>query len=127
MRTWSIIYSVLFIILLAWESNPAIAADPWSKQDKILEGVYLILHAVDMGQTLDIASHPDKYYEYNPVLGKHPTKSAVYAYFIGTTMVHIGVTHWLPKRYRPWFQGITIGLSGGCVLHNFNIGLRVRF
>jgi len=117
----------LLIITIILFSTSVHAADPWSKQDIALESTYLVLHALDLGQTLDIARQPDKYYELNPILGRHPTKSDVYAYFLTTAMVHIGVTHWLPARCRPWFQGLTIGLSGGCVMHNFNIGLQVRF
>jgi hypothetical protein len=115
-------FFILFLMV-----SPALAADPWSKQDIALEGVYLALKTIDMGQTLDIAGQPDKYYEVNPVLGRQPSQSAVYAYFLTTSLLHIGVTHVLPAKYRPWFQGVTIGLSGACVIHNYSIGLQVRF
>lgn len=106
---------------------PAHAADPWSRQDIALQGVYLVVKALDLGQTLNIVSRPEEYHEINPILGRHPSKSAVYAYFLTTTMIHIGITHFLPARCRPWFQGISIAIQGGVVMHNHSIGLRVRF
>jgi hypothetical protein len=117
----------VLLILSVFRPFPVLAADPWSKQDIALEGIYLALKTIDMGQTLDIAAQPDKYYEVNPVLGRHPSKSAVYAYFLTTSLLHIGITNVLPTKYRPWFQGVTIGLSGACVIHNYSIGLRVNF
>lgn len=114
------------LFLLAFPSGTS-GADPWSKQDLTLEGIYLIFKTLDLGQTLDIAGQPDRYHEVNPIIGEHPSKNRVYAYFITTSLLHIGITHFLPKAYRPWFQGVTIGLSAGCVIHNYSIGLRVRF
>lgn len=125
-----IIFGTLLIftpLFTDFELTVAEAADPWSKQDIALEGVYLVFKALDLGQTLDIAAQPDRYHEINPIIGPHPSSDRVYAYFITTSLLHIGITHFLPSKYRPWFQGVTIGLSAGCVVHNYSIGLRVRF
>lgn len=116
---------ILFVLLLT--SYPGYAADPWSRQDIGLEVGYQLLHVIDWGQTRQIAKQPDKYYEMNPILGEHPSVGRVDAYMALSGLLHVGVTHFLPKEYRPWFQGITIVIKGGLVAHNFSIGLGVSF
>jgi hypothetical protein len=117
---------ILIIILLCLPVG-AQAADPWDKQDIALEVLWQCLHAVDWGQTLDIASRPERYREINPLIGEHPSRARVNAYMGLSTLTHIGITHLLPKSYRPYWQMITIGISGTLIIHNFNIGLQVRF
>jgi hypothetical protein len=39
-------------------------------------------------------------------------------------LAHLGITHILPKKCRPYWQRISIGVSAGCVISNFSIGLR---
>ena len=108
-------------------SSSAIAADKWSKRDKNLELTYQALKFIDWRQTRYIAKNSDKYYEMNPILGKHPSVDKVDAYFIGTAILHPIITHFLPKEYRPWWQGITITLSGACVINNVIVGIKMDF
>jgi len=116
---------IILVALLLPASAPAF--DPWNTQDVALEVTWQLVHLIDWGQTRNIAAHPEKYREINPILGDHPSRQKVNLYMATGTLVHLGITHVLPKRCRPYFQGVTIGLSGACVLHNFNIGLQVRF
>lgn len=118
--------TIIILVALMIPLN-ALAFDPWDRQDIALEATWQVLHAIDWGQTLDIAAQPTRYHEINPILGEHPSRSTVNLYMGVGALLHLGITHVLPKRCRPYFQGITIGLSGACVLHNFNIGLQVRF
>ncbi len=118
----------LFILLLIFFGPclpKAEAADPWSKQDIALEAAGFALRMIDMGQTLQIARNPERYHEHNPILGKHPSKEEVIAYFAAASLAHVAVTHYLPAKCRPWFQGISIGISGVCIMNNLSIGLKI--
>ena len=120
---------IIVVMAVLLSAVPVGAFDPWSKQDAVLEATYLAVHLLDWGQTRDIvAREKEGYYEAaNPVLGKHPSMAAVNAWFIGSSLAHIGITHVLPKQARPWFQGVTLGIATGCVIRNYSIGLNVRF
>jgi hypothetical protein len=118
---------ILALIILLLPNN-ASSFDEWSKQDIALEAVSLGLITIDWGQTRDIAARPKRFHEeQNIFLGRHPSESAVNAYFISYLVLHPIITHVLPKKCRPWFQGITIGLEGQAVIHNYSIGLNLRF
>lgn len=124
---------VLTILLI---STPTYALDSWTKQDIILEATWQSLHFIDYGQTLSIAKNPDRYYEMNPLLGKHPSTELVHVYMLGGALLHPVITYLLPRKVellgvdfplRTVWQMISIGMSLGCVVNNASIGLRVEF
>ena len=119
--------ALVLLILLLLLPVSASAFDPWSREDVALETVWQLLHLADWGQTLDLAAQPNKYYEYNPILGSHPSRSQVNLYMAASALLHLGVTHVLPSRCRPWFQHVSIGVSGTCVVNNFAVGLSIKF
>ena len=123
MKTLQVAIALCIVISF---SAPAFAADPWSKQDIALETLWVALHVIDWGQTRYIAKHPT-FYEGNPLLGKHPSVSKVDAYFAVGTLLHVGITHILPSKYRPYWQMITIGGSGYCVINNESLGVGLNF
>jgi len=125
LKLWFTVF-LLAAMVCCW--SPAQAADPWSTQDVILESVWEGLHLLDWLQTRQIATHPeDGYYEKNPILGEHPSKGSVDLYMLSAAILHPIVTHLLPKEYRPYFQGISIAISGSCVASNFSIGLGLKW
>ena len=110
--------------------------DKMTKQDIALEATWLTLHTLDYGQTLNIAKEPNKYYEINPILGRHPSEEKVHAYMLTGMIVHPIITYMLPREVdvmgfkvpaRTIWQAVSIGTSGALVINNFNIGLRVSF
>jgi len=105
------------------------AANAWSKKDTYWETAYLVTHIADWGQTRDIASQCEsgRYYETNPIMGKCPSSQTVNAYFIGTALMHYGVAHMLPRKYRRMFQAGTIGMELSYITNNASIGLNVKF
>lgn len=119
--------SILFAFVLVSLSQKAFAFDDWSKRDILLQATYTTLHVIDWGQTRYIASNPDKYYEKNPLLGRHPDKDTVDIYFVGTLIAHTAITHILPSKYRPWWQVITIGVEATMVGLNYNLGIKTDF
>ena len=97
----------------------------WSKQDIQKEAAWQILHAVDYGQTLDIAD--SNCTELNPALGLTPHDDSVHIWALGTATFHLLVSHWLKDENRKWWHWATIGLKGAAVINNYSLGLRMRF
>lgn len=124
------------IIILLLIAGTVQAADKWTTQDKILEATWLAIQIVDYGTTLDVANHPNRYTEINPILGNHPSRDKVHIYMIGTAILHPIITHYLPRKIKVFgynfpartiFQSVTIGMSGACVVQNLSIGLQLAF
>jgi len=106
------------------------AANAWTKQDTMWETAYLTAHVADWGQTRDIAKHcssTGKYQESNALLGECPSAQMVNAYFVGTALLHTGVAHMLPRKYRRMFQVGTLGMQLNVINSNKQIGLKVSF
>lgn len=119
-------YALILLLL----SSPALAGE-WTKADTYREVTYLALHVADWGQTLEIADHPEKWHEYNPVLGSHPSRGDVNAYFIATGLLHPVISYGL-RKYAPdgWVQAwqyVTIGIEIGAVANNASIGIGFGF
>jgi len=115
---------VLFVLIAACGS-----ANAWSKKDTYWEIAYLATHVTDWGQTRDIASQCQSgtYYETNPVMGRCPSGQTVNAYFLGTALLHYGVAHMLPRKYRRMFQAGTMGMQLSYITNNASIGLNIKF
>ena len=101
--------------------------DKWSKRDIALEAAYIALHTVDYLQTRQIAKHPDKWHERNPVLGRHPSVGEVGTFFLGTAIVQLGVAHLLPEKYRVWWISGNLISQVAVVGNNFNVGIGVKW
>lgn len=124
--------TMLAICLFLLLCGPAAAADnKWfstpERKDIALEVMWQGVHVLDWGQTLEIARHPQDFYECNPLIGRHPSVGRVNTFMLASTVVHPLVSYALPKPYRTWWQMVTISVTTGLVANNYNIGLRVRF
>jgi len=122
-----IIYSILILFVLLIQPFSVSAFDKWTTGDKALELTYLTLQALDYGQTRHIAHNPDRFYETNTILGRHPSEGRVNTLFAITAIAHPVITHVLPQKYRKYFQLITIGYSASNVYHNYRIGIDLDF
>ena len=101
--------------------------DSWSVADRNREIVFDVINAVDWAQTRYIAKHSNQFEELNPILGKHPSISQVNWYFLSETIGHSLVTYAIPARWRPFWQGMTIGVELETTVHNARIGIRMEF
>jgi len=99
----------------------------WDKNDTRREVAWQIIHAIDYGQTLDIAKNPHRFTEGNPILGRHPSTDQVHAYMLTGALLHYAVARKLKPKYRKLFQYVSIGLSGSCVVSNARIGIKINF
>ena len=110
--------------------------EKWSTTDFVLEGTWETLHLLDWGMTRDIKNHPGRY-ETNFILREHPSDTRIDIYMGSWAILHPVITDLVPKNItiageynipaRTIFQGVSIGLSGGCVIKNFRLGFHVNF
>ena len=109
---------------------------PWSAQAVVMQGIGTGLHVVDWGTTRDMVGrgYPDRMYEQNPILGKHPTMGEVDVYNVLTIMGAVVLTDYLPPSWRPWWLGGYIAVEGYCAHNNLSAdgpggrgALRIRF
>jgi len=102
-------------------------AAEWTPADTKRELVWQGLWALDWGQTRYIAEHPDKFFERNAILGKHPSVGRVNTYFVLTGALH----YWLMRKAEPgtrkMLQWVTIGIGASNVANNYHMGVRVGF
>lgn len=133
---WKWVGALVVAVLTLWGAVNAEAAGDWTKEDVALEAVYATLHVADWAQTRYIAAHPERYWERNPILGRHPSDSEVNLYFGATLLAHAAVTHLLPTEAsafgatwnprRVW-QGVTIGAQAAVVGWNISLGIGMKF
>lgn len=100
---------------------------PWTEDDVARQAAYLALHITDWQQSQEIAKHPEKYTEGNPLLDQHPSVEEVNKYFAVTAVLHTGTVWALPRKYRPAFQWFWIGVEGAAVGINYRAGIRIPF
>lgn len=113
----------LYIVMIP---SSCIAFDEWDDIEIAMETAFVALTVVDWGQTLDIADDRT-YHEHNPILGNHPDRERVNAWFATSLVVQPLIAHVLPHSWRKAWIGSGIGLEIGCVGRNHRIGLKMNF
>src|SRR6266702_1707358 len=103
------------------------AAEPWSKADVGREIAFGALLAVDWAQTREIAAHPERYHERNPVIGEHPSSGRVDAYMLAAGALHLGIANLLSGDWRSAWQWGGIVIEAGAIGSNYLIGIGVPF
>ena len=121
MKNKIIILIVTMVIILY--SSFAFSREKWDKTDKILLGTCLVTSMVDYGNTMHIARNPQDHFEYNPLLGTHPSPDKVRGAFLIGLISKIIIAELLPSKYRKiWLGGWTIA-SGTMVVINHEHGI----
>jgi len=115
--------SIILLVILC--SVPAYA-DEWTQEDTAWQATTLLIMGADWLQTKEIARNPE-YYETNPLLGRNPGQNEIDTYFLGCAVVHSAIAYYLPKKYRRYWQCVWIGVEAGCVGHNINAGIQLKF
>lgn len=114
----------LLVIILVLIPSMAMS---WDTQDTYYQSAVITALAVDMAQTLYISKNPNKYYEINPLLGKHPSQDKVIGYFLGGMIAHTAIAMALPPTYRRIWQCVFIGIEGLVIGRNYSIGVKLEF
>jgi len=112
----------LFIILINFSSF----ARPLTENEKLGELTWQVLNLGDMMQTIEIAEHPDKWYETNPTLGRNPSKGEVISYFALRGILHYEITKRMDHFRWAWL-GATIVPVINILHNNYEIGIRLSF
>lgn len=117
-----LIISIVLVLVLSCNAYAEM-----TKSDVALMSTYSVLHIIDWGQTRYISHNGDRYYEMNPILGKHPSTDKVDAYMISTFLGMWALAYVIPEPYKKFFIGSGIVLEGGLAIHNNNIGIKIDF
>lgn len=127
--------TVLLAVSFCIMTSSLHAFDKWDTTDYSLEAAWFVFHFIDWNQTVQGTSE-ENFTQINPVLGKHPTRQKVNIWFGLSSLIHIGGTHIAPEHFevfgfdlrprRTW-QCSTITVSSSMSLHNYQVGLRVRY
>ena len=114
--------AILIILLI-----PAMAHAEWTQEDTHYQAAFVAAALADWGQTLCIANNPDRFYETNFLLGRHPSSQKVNTYFPVAIALHTAVAVALPPKYRRTWQLVWIGIESSMVLNNASIGIKLDF
>jgi hypothetical protein len=122
---------LILVFLLTFTSASAIDLQKYYKEDltevdKANIVLFNVLQGIDMLQTLEIANN-DKYYEKNPILGKHPSEFQVVTYFVARGFAHYHATKMIPQRYRNFFHGYNVVYNYNVIRDNHQLGIRIDF
>ncbi len=119
---------VLTIVLIALTTLTQISCahfDKWTREDKIFQGIQLGVQGIDWLQTREIVDDP-YYWETNPYIGKDPTEWEVDRYMLVSAGLGVLVTHILPQEHRKYWLMFRMGTVSGAVVHNYQIGIRIK-
>jgi len=93
--------TVLIVLMLVPGCASLPKAKPWTKGEKVGAAFFLAGHAADTYTTIRHQDYPDKFYERNPILGKHPKDHEIYLYGGVTAGLALLICHYVPKLRLP--------------------------
>ena len=105
----------------------AVASDEWTDSQVTKAGALAVLTTADWAQTRNIARHPTRWHEANPLMGKHPSMGTVDRHFVGSMVAGALVLNALPTRYRDWALNAGLVIEAGCVGNNLRLGIGIKF
>lgn len=99
--------------------------DPWTRDDTVLEGIYLATVVADGVMTAKIQDHPNIIENgliARHALGRNPSSSSVWQYFATVAITHYLISRALPKGWRSLWQGAGIVRHARAVNKGHQIG-----
>ena len=115
------------VCALAIAATPATAADEWTVPQATKATALAVLTVADWAQTRNIARHPERWHETNPMLGRHPSVGDVDKHFAVASLIGAAALHALPTRYRDWALNAGLVIEAGCVANNLRLGIGIKF
>lgn len=116
---------IIFLLLLISLSTPVYAFDKWDKEDIILQSIFTLETLIDWKQTKVFTKKGIR--ESNPFLGEYPSQKKIDSLIGASILLHAGISHILPKKYRTYWQLIWIGIEGQAIHHNYRTGVKFTF
>ena len=118
----------LLLSLLLLIPSAAWAWEDWDQTTRTMFVASSIAITADWATTRNMTRRYDEgYYELNPILGTHPSRTEVDAYMIGMLVSNYFITDWLPQEYRIFYLGWRTITHGSAAQNNMSIGLRLQF
>lgn len=114
-------------LTIALATPPAHAGAEWTDSQLAKATALATITAADWSQTRNIARHPSRWHETNPLLGEHPTQSAVDRHFIASAALGAALLHALPSNMRDLTLDAGLVLEVGCVANNTRLGIGIKF
>jgi hypothetical protein len=115
-----------FVVALVFAlAISSVRAENWSDTDRNLAITAMILHAIDWRQTHQIVKPGNGVHETNPILGDDPSRGEINAYFLGTSLLMIGLAHVLPEIRRPLLWGYIAVGTVTVVRNHIVFGIRI--
>ncbi|GIU69175.1 MAG: hypothetical protein KatS3mg002_0411 [Candidatus Woesearchaeota archaeon] len=84
-------------------------------------GIGTVFQAIDYKQTSYISKHPDKFYETNPILGRHPDQQDVNLWFATSILSLWTIYLLLPKKWKPYWASGYAGITFTNVWRNYQL------
>ena len=110
--------STILFLFIALLFTSCASPRPWTKQEKVAAGFFLLAHSADAITTSQLTDHGN--YETNPILGKHPSDTKVGVYFSLTAIGALVVSHFNPDFRKPLLYSYG-ALNTGLAIHNYTI------
>lgn len=116
--------SIIFIL----SSCATLKHEPYSNADIYREVAVQTLNVMDYVSTDKIlGDHPTLAVESNPLLGSNPSRDKLIGVAVGTGLIHGVISHYLPAKYRPYWQWPFIIIKAGVVGNNYHINAGFQF
>ena len=74
---------------------------PWTQTEKLVAVYFITAHTLDAYTTERHQDYPDRFYERNRVLGRHPKDEEIAIYFCISGLAAIIVSHYYPELRLP--------------------------
>lgn len=89
----------------------------WTKEEKLAGAFFVAGRLADAYTTERCLDYPERFYEMNPLLGRHPSDKKLVVYFSLTTAFALTAAHFFPDLRYPILLGGG-GLGFGLAYHN---------
>lgn len=123
MKFTIIILSLLFV-------SPACPADKWDNADVQREVAAITLNVMDGVTTERILDEIKRAFEAGParlLFGDRPSQAELAGVVVVSSALHATVTHYLPAKYRQYWQWSWIAVKVGVIGNNLHVGLGIQF
>lgn len=100
----------------------------WTPAERNLWWSYTVLSVVDLLQTHEIASHPDRFYEkYGAwIMGEHPTHKEINGAFLINYGMNYFISSLMPDKWRTSYLIYCNIEKGFMIGNNYAIGIRIN-
>lgn len=123
MKTGRLICTLLALTITSGCATTA----KWDAGDKALGGALVAVNVIDWKQTRQIARNPDRWYEKNPTMRRHPSTSDVDTHFLAVVASELLIADLLDHPARKWFLGANAAIEFYYVRQNAKLGISISW